>query len=649
MATNSSAVPMTSPGQHTRTLSDEEEGITPTEPKLVELMSRTGYPISQTNGQRKYGPPPDWKGCPPKGAEVFVGKIPRDVYEDELVPLFSRHGRIYEMRLMMDFNGNNRGYAFVVFSTKKEAQNAVRMLNNYEIRRGKNIGVCPSVDNCRLFVGGIPKTVVREQILAEMQKITDGVQNVIVYPSANDKSKNRGFAFVEYDSHRSAAMARRKLLRQIPQPFTLWGHSIAVDWAEPELEVDDDIMQQVKVLYVRNLHIDTQESTIAEVFQKIAPVERVKKIRDYAFVHFTTKEDARKAKQAIDATKIDGCEVEVTLAKPVDRETYARHTRNKLMMNPTSATAAAAVASIPQLNPYAQYGLSMNLPTALAYQPFVLPNVNQLQPQNFSTASHVQQQQSPGMRLLDNTGRGRPLRGAAGSRGARGAYSGSTSTSSHGRTPLYGVPAYWYDPKRKRGLDGPERMFDLIPGMELTPAAPAYTLKPPESAKSPIQVLQDVASKNNWGTPKYELFSVKVQDWPSLLYLYKVSFANLPGYQSVPNKICKTPEEAETYAAEYTLQQMNCSLDDTTEIENRLHKFGFNDMCPVGSLLMAAPTQQQAASAAAAQAGMVQMFAYPDLNQAALFQQTALDPVAYAAAASAASAYGLQPHQLQQF
>ena len=70
---------------------------------------------------------------------------------------------------------------------------------------------------------------------------------------------------------------------------------------------------QVKVLYVRNLHIDTQESTIAEVFQKIAPVERVKKIRDYAFVHFTTKEDARKAKQAIDGSKIDGCEVEVGL------------------------------------------------------------------------------------------------------------------------------------------------------------------------------------------------------------------------------------------------------------------------------------------------------------------------------------------------
>lgn len=33
-----------------------------------------------------------------------------------------------------------------------------------------------------------------------------------MYPSAMDKSKNRGFAFVEYESHKAAAMARRKLI-----------------------------------------------------------------------------------------------------------------------------------------------------------------------------------------------------------------------------------------------------------------------------------------------------------------------------------------------------------------------------------------------------------------------------------------------------
>ena len=49
-----------------------------------------GYNVTQRNGQRIFGgPPPNWKGpAPDKGSEVFVGKVPRDMYEWELVPLF---------------------------------------------------------------------------------------------------------------------------------------------------------------------------------------------------------------------------------------------------------------------------------------------------------------------------------------------------------------------------------------------------------------------------------------------------------------------------------------------------------------------------------------------------------------------------------
>jgi len=47
-----------------------------------------------------------------------VGKIPRDMYEDELVPLFEKAGRIYEFRLMMEFSGENRGYAFVMYTNR---------------------------------------------------------------------------------------------------------------------------------------------------------------------------------------------------------------------------------------------------------------------------------------------------------------------------------------------------------------------------------------------------------------------------------------------------------------------------------------------------------------------------------------------------
>lgn len=173
------------------------------------------------------------------------GKLPRELYEDELFPLFQQCGTIYEMRMMLDFSGTNRGYAFVTYTNREDAKRACQELNNFEIRRGRHIGVVMSVDNCRLFVGGIPRTRTREEVKVEMSKLTDGVVDVILYPSAADKSKNRGFAFVEYESHKAAAKARRKLL---PNRIQLWGNVIAVDWAEPEQEVDEATMANVSML-----------------------------------------------------------------------------------------------------------------------------------------------------------------------------------------------------------------------------------------------------------------------------------------------------------------------------------------------------------------------------------------------------------------
>ena len=126
----------TSPGIKVENLVDAPSNSKGTQSPLAKLMSRTGYSIVQQNGQRRYGPPPDWKGPPPKrGCEVFVGKIPRDCFEDELVPVFERAGRIFEMRLMMDYNGQNRGYAFVVFCNAADAKESVKLVNNFEIRQ----------------------------------------------------------------------------------------------------------------------------------------------------------------------------------------------------------------------------------------------------------------------------------------------------------------------------------------------------------------------------------------------------------------------------------------------------------------------------------------------------------------------------------
>ncbi|KAF5902255.1 RNA-binding protein 47 isoform X1 [Clarias magur] len=406
----------------------------PNEAALLALMERTGYKMVQENGQRKYGPPPGWQGpSPPRGCEIFVGKIPRDVYEDELVPVFESAGRIYEMRLMMDFDGKNRGYAFVMYTQKHEAKQAVRELNNYEVRPGRLLGVCSSVDNCRLFIGGIPKTKKREEILEEVSKVTEGVLDVIVYASAADKMKNRGFAFVEYESHRAAAMARRKLM---PGRIQLWGHQIAVDWAEPEIDVDEDIMETVKILYVRNLMIETSEETLRKTFSQfnLGCVERVKKIRDYAFVHFTSRDDAVVAMDNLNGTEIEGSCIEVTLAKPVDKEQYTRY--QKASKGTVSSTESTQQNYVYQCDPYtlAYYGYP--------YNTLIGPNRDY-----FIKAGTVR-------------GRGRAAAANRGP-GPRGSYLGGYSA---GR----GIYSRYHEGKTKV----PEKPYELMPSLELAAVNP---------------------------------------------------------------------------------------------------------------------------------------------------------------------------------
>ena len=60
---------------------------------------------------------------------MFCGKIPKDIYEDELIPHFEKCGQIWDLRLMMDpMTGLNRGYAFITFTSRDEALEAVRQV-----------------------------------------------------------------------------------------------------------------------------------------------------------------------------------------------------------------------------------------------------------------------------------------------------------------------------------------------------------------------------------------------------------------------------------------------------------------------------------------------------------------------------------------
>ncbi|KAJ9574914.1 hypothetical protein L9F63_007933, partial [Diploptera punctata] len=248
--------------------------------KLLELEMRTGYQLTQTNGERRFGPPPNWEGPPP----------PR---------------------------GN--------------AENAIQTLNDFELIPGFRIGVVKSVDNRKLFFGGIPKDKNKEDILEELNKHVDGIKEIILYKNHLDATKSRGFAFVEFESHKSAAMARRKLLTD---RILLWGIGLQVDWALPEREIDEDVMRKVTVLFIRDLLLSTTEKTLYGAMQSVVArdtIVKIKKLRNFAFVHFTDRENAQKCLDYWNGKTIDSAIIEVRWARPSEKEYRCMKSRVQLI------------------------------------------------------------------------------------------------------------------------------------------------------------------------------------------------------------------------------------------------------------------------------------------------------------------------------
>lgn len=87
----------------------------------------------------------------------------------------------------------------------------------------------------------------------------------------------------------------------------------------------------MKVLYARNFLIRTTPQAIQAIFENAVgcKIERVKKIYDYAFIHFHEREHAELAMAKLQNADVDGSNIEIRWAKPVDRELYRIQKMNR--------------------------------------------------------------------------------------------------------------------------------------------------------------------------------------------------------------------------------------------------------------------------------------------------------------------------------
>lgn len=73
--------------------------------------------------------------------------------------------------------------------------------------------------------------------------LIEGLNDVILYHQPDDKKKNRGFCFLEYEDHKTAAQARRRLMSG---KVKVWGNVVTVEWADPIEDPDPEVMAKVR-------------------------------------------------------------------------------------------------------------------------------------------------------------------------------------------------------------------------------------------------------------------------------------------------------------------------------------------------------------------------------------------------------------------
>jgi cold-inducible RNA-binding protein len=87
-------------------------------------------------------------------SKLYVGNLDYTVSSEDLNELFSQVGQVQSATVITDkFSGQSKGFGFVEMSTAEEVSNAIRQLNDSELK-GRNIKVNEARPRESSFGGG---------------------------------------------------------------------------------------------------------------------------------------------------------------------------------------------------------------------------------------------------------------------------------------------------------------------------------------------------------------------------------------------------------------------------------------------------------------------------------------------------------------
>lgn len=189
--------------------------------------------VIQSNGCRIYINPLGISKypIPTDKIEIFVRNLPRDCFENEILPHFERFGPIYKFRLLIDYDNLTRGYGYLIFYLEKSALMALDVMGYYIIRKDVIVDVEISLEKSRLLAMNIPSNHPNEAIQQQFLKIFKQISNITIkrQKDANMKECNSCKALLEFPSHKDALTAKQYGSKG---SLNLWGRSVKILWYE---------------------------------------------------------------------------------------------------------------------------------------------------------------------------------------------------------------------------------------------------------------------------------------------------------------------------------------------------------------------------------------------------------------------------------
>ncbi|KAL1957442.1 hypothetical protein VTO42DRAFT_6010 [Malbranchea cinnamomea] len=246
---------------------------------------------------------------------VFIKNLDSAIDNKALHDTFAAFGNILSCKVAVDEFGNSKGYGFVHYETAEAANNAIKhvngmLLNDKKVYVGHHI---PKKDRqskfeemkanyTNVYVKNIDPEVTEDEFRELFGKYGEITSATISRDPETGKS--RGFGFVNFSTHASAASAVEAL-----NDSEFRGQKLYVGRAQKKHEREEELRKQYEAarqekaskyqgvnLYIKNLTDDIDDEKLREMFSPYGTITSAKVMRDTSTIPPTSDSDKENEK-----------------------------------------------------------------------------------------------------------------------------------------------------------------------------------------------------------------------------------------------------------------------------------------------------------------------------------------------------------------